>query len=136
MEDNILGMLGLMKKASAVAVGEDKTAEAVLSGKARLLLLPADAGEKKAERAERYTDGRSCEIVRLPFVEKELSSAFGTESCTMAAITDLGFADSFIKRLAERNHDAYGLIAETIHAKLLKINRRKAEKPGIKARKK
>lgn len=136
MFDNILGMLGLMKKASAVAVGEDKTAEAVLSGKARLLLLPADAGEKKTERAERYIDGRSCEIVRLPFYENELSAALGTGSCTMTAITDLGFADSFMRRLAERNQDVYGQVAEIIHAKLLKMNRRKTEKPGVKARKK
>lgn len=130
MTDKILGLIGLMRKASALVPGEDAAAEAVLAGKARLLLLPADSPAKKRERAERYTDGRSCRIVPLPYREAELSEAVGTGGCTMAAVTEMGFADALMKALEESDRDTYGLLAKEVHEKLDKLRQRKASKPG------
>lgn len=135
MTDKVLGILGLMRKAGAVVLGEDDSSAAVLAGKGRLLILPSDAGEKKKERASRYVDGRSCELVSLPYSEKELSEAVGVGGCTMAAVTDIGFADSLMKQLAASDPDRYGQSADAVHEKLLRITRRKTEKPGVKARK-
>ena len=134
--DRILSLLGLMRKAGALVPGEDASSEAVLAGKARLLLLPCDAGEKKRGRAERYTDGRSCLLVELPYSESELSEAVGTGGCTMAAVTEIGFADSLMKKLAESDPDEYGQLSAEISGKYAKITRRKTEKPGAKAWKK
>jgi len=128
--DRILGMLGLMRKASALVPGEDSTSETVLAGKARLLLLPADAPEKKRQRAARYTEGRSCLIVSLPCREAELSEAVGTGGCSMAAVTDLGFADALMKALKELDPETYGPSAQEVHDKLMKLRQRKASKPG------
>ncbi|MDO5444741.1 MAG: hypothetical protein Q4F31_03875 [Eubacteriales bacterium] len=136
MSDKILGILGLMRKAGAIALGEDDASAAVLAGKARLLVLPSDAGDKKRERALRYLDGRSCELIQLPYSGKELSEAVGIGNCSMAAVTDIGFADSLMKQLAITDPDRYGQSADTIHEKLSRISRRKTEKPGVKARKK
>lgn len=135
-DENILKLLGLMRKAGSLCLGEDDSSEAVLSGKARLLLLPSDTGEKKLLRAERVLDGRSCVPVNLPFSEMELSAAVGTGSCSMAAVTDIGFAASFMKRLAESYPDRYTKENEEIDARLARISRRKKEKPGVKVLKK
>ena len=41
MKGDIPSFIGLMRRASCLAIGEDDTLEAVSKGKARLLLLPA-----------------------------------------------------------------------------------------------
>ena len=130
MTDRVLGLLGLMRKASALSPGEDSASDAVLSGKAKLLLLPSDAGDKKKERAEWYTDGRSCLIVKLPYTESQLSESVGTGGCTMAAVTDMGFADSLMQILSEQDPELFSEQAEQIHAKFEKQKKRKIEKPG------
>ena len=43
MREKTLNLLGLMRKANAIAVGETNTGGAVRAGKAKLLLLAADA---------------------------------------------------------------------------------------------
>ena len=35
--------------------------------------------------------------LELPFSRKELSEALGVGDCTMAAVTDIGFAEAFVK---------------------------------------
>ena len=136
MNDRISGLLGLMRKASAICPGEDKASEAVFAGKARLLLLPSDAAPGKRERAERYTDGRSCMMVNLPCTQEELAAALGIGGCTMAAVTDLGFASALMKLLKAEDPKRYGAAAEETEKRLEKLRRRKSEKPGRKAGKK
>ena len=43
MDDKAMGLLGLMRRAGAIQIGEDNTGETVRAGRARLLLLAADA---------------------------------------------------------------------------------------------
>ena len=43
MREKTLKLLGLMRRANAIAIGEDNTGAAVQSGRTRLLLLAADA---------------------------------------------------------------------------------------------
>lgn len=136
MTDNTLGLLGLMRKASAIVPGEDDASEAVISGKARLLLIPKSVSDKKRERAERYLEGRSCELVELPFSEDELSKAVGTGGCSMAAVTDLGFAVSLCRQLAEADGEKYGGTYTRLLSRAEKQKRRKTEKPGARAVKK
>ena len=45
MREKTLNLLGLMRKANAIAVGETNTGGAVRAGKAKLLLLAADASD-------------------------------------------------------------------------------------------
>ena len=63
MEDKALGLLGLMRRAGAVHLGEDKALDAISTGKVRLLLLSADVSDRarrqeKAERRRRETAER------------------------------------------------------------------------------
>ena len=43
MREKALKLLGLMRRANAIQIGEDKTGAAVKAGKAKLLLLAADS---------------------------------------------------------------------------------------------
>ena len=129
MADKILGMLGIMRKANAIAPGEENAASAVQAGKARLLVIPNDVSEKKLDRAAKYLDGHSCAMVILPYNENEISEAVGLGGCSMAAITDIGFAVSFAKKLSE-NNSGYNQVYSELALKEEKIRERKMRKPG------
>ena len=100
MENKILGLLGLMRKASALAIGEDNAEDAVRSGRAKLILLPSDAPDKRIEKTERMLSGKKTLSAVLPYENTELADALGIGSCSILAVTDLGFAESLLKSLS------------------------------------
>ena len=130
MTDLITGFLGIMRRASALAPGEDQASDVVLHGKARLLLLASDIGEKQHERASRLLEGHSAECITLPFSREELGRAVGLGQCAMLAVTDLGFARALMEKLQERFPGRYDVEAEELERRYQKIERRKKEKPG------
>ena len=127
MKEKILKFLGLMRRANALQVGENNAGEAVRGGKAKLLLLASDASENAKKRAESFVGGRSCLLLELPFTKEELSSALGLGGCSMAAVTELGFANALIKRLQELDPERYADAAEEVARRFSKAERRKSE---------
>jgi len=87
MEDKALGLLGLMRRASAIELGEDNSAAAVKAGKAKLLLLSSDVSDSARRKAESFSFGRSVLLVPLHYTREELGAALGVKSCAMAALT-------------------------------------------------
>ena len=125
MREKTLNLLGLMRRANAIAVGEDNTAAAVQSGKTRLLLVASDASDNAKKRAQAFSRGHSFPLVELPFSKEELSAHLGTGGCSMAAVTDMGFADALMRLLAEQWPETYGQTAEKTAARLARMKRRK-----------
>lgn len=128
MRDKALKLLGLMRRAGAIELGADRAADVTRSGKCRLLLLASDAGENVRKKADNALNGHSAQRIELPFTRIELSEALGVGDCTMAAITDMGFAEAFIKLLVELDGETYAEAAGKIAAKRGKMLRRKTEK--------
>ena len=112
MREKILPLLGLMRRANAIAVGEVNTGCAAKAGKAKLLLLASDASENARRRAEGFAAGRDLPLSTLPFTKEEFASAVGLSGGSMAAVTDLGFANALLKALAEEEPERYGAEAE------------------------
>ena len=111
MREKVLSLLGLMRRANAIAVGEVNTGSAARAGKAKLLLLAADASENARHRAEGFAAGRNVPLLSLPVTKEELASALGLSGGSMAAITDLGFANTLLKALAQEEPERYGAAA-------------------------
>ena len=127
MREKTLNLLGLMRKANAIAVGETNTGGAVRAGKAKLLLLAADASDNARSRARGFTHGRDIVTVTLPFTKDEIAAHVGVSGCAMAAITDIGFANAFLKSLAAAVPDGYDESAAEIQRRFEKADRRKKE---------
>ena len=127
MREKTLNLLGLMRKANAIAVGETNTGGAVRAGKAKLLLLAADASDNARSRARGFTHGRDIVTVTLPFTKDEIAAHIGVSGCAMAAITDIGFANAFMKSLAAAVPDGYDESAAEIQRRFEKADRRKKE---------
>lgn len=128
MREKILNLLGLMRRANAIALGEDQSADALRAGKAKLLLLSADAADNARRKAENLSEGRNVQLVPLPFDRGELGKALGVGGCSVAAVTDLGFADAFMKLLAARWPEEYEAAALAVRQRSEKAARRKAQK--------
>ncbi len=127
MREKTLNLLGLMRKANAIAVGETNTGGAVRAGKAKLLLLASDASDNARSRARGFTHGRDVVTVTLPFTKDEIAAHVGVSGCAMAAITDIGFANAFMKSLAAAVPDGYDESAAEIQRRFEKADRRKKE---------
>lgn len=118
-----------MRKAGKIELGETSTGAAVRAGRARLVLLAADASENARKRAEGYLYGRRTLLVSLPYDKEELSELLGKSGCSMAACTDFGLSSAFLKALAENAPDKYGQLAEEMEHRADKAARRKAAGP-------
>lgn len=127
MREKTLNLLGLMRKANAIAVGETNTGGAVRAGKAKLLLLASDASDNARSRARGFTHGRDVVTVTLPFTKDEIAAHIGVSSCAMAAITDIGFANAFMKSLAAAVPEGYDESTAEIQRRFEKADRRKKE---------
>ena len=92
------GALGLCRKAGALLWGSDRVAEAVLSGKARLVLLTADA----SPRTQRRITGL-CAEANLPCRTLPLSAgtlaALTPRPAAVFAVTDANLARLCTKQL-------------------------------------
>ena len=128
MMEKVLSLLGLMKKAGAIACGEDNSIEAVREGKGKLLVLASDASDTARRRADSLCSGRKLIKLELRCTKAELAWALGMSSCSMAAICDLGFAAALVKELGRTEPGRYDEISALLQQRYDKARRRKAEK--------
>lgn len=108
MREKALNLLGLMRKAGKIELGEMNVGAAVKERRAKLILLTPDAGANARDRAERFARSHEIPFVELPFMKEELSKGVGKANTVMAAVTDSGFAKAFITDLGE----GYGDVLE------------------------
>jgi ribosomal protein L7Ae-like RNA K-turn-binding protein len=90
MNDKLLSMLGMCRRAGKLVIGFDKTAECVKAHKAHLILVASDTAPR-TEKEARFVAKESVAVIRLTVSKDELSHAIGT-SAGVVAITDAGFA--------------------------------------------
>ena len=91
MTPKFAGMLGLAMRAGRIACGEEKSADAVRSGKALLLILATDAGPNTEKRFLNMTQFYQVPVLR-PGDRGSLGSAIGKKGAVVLAVTDSGFA--------------------------------------------
>ncbi len=125
--DEQLGFLGLARRAGKLCAGEDAVQAALQTGRVRLLVLAADAGEKTVRWTEHRSQGR-LPIACLTAGREELGRALGWKSCAVAAFTDLGMAAAYAAKLAaaDARHSA---VLEALEEKQRAIAARKLAKP-------
>ena len=96
-----LKLLGLMRRANALSIGQDKAIPSVRNGKAKLLLIPSDATDRTVKNAESAVKDSSVQLIQVPYTSSEMARAIGIDNCMMLAINDEGFAKSFRKSLTK-----------------------------------
>ncbi len=125
MKEKALNLLGLMRKANALRIGEEDTGSAVREHAAKLVLLASDASDNAKKRASGYMYGSKAPLIRLPFTKEEISEHVGKSGCSMAAVCDIGFADALMKLLCGISPTEYGEAAQTIQRRAQESKKRR-----------
>ena len=101
MTEHILSTLGLALRAGSVAVGEEPVGAAARAKKARVIFTAQDAAASSVRRANSFARAGSCLCLTVPADKDALGRALGRTSCAMCAVTDIGFAQSLVQKLAD-----------------------------------
>lgn len=127
MNNNLLSLLGLCKRAGMMEVGEEPVEAAARARDARVLLLARDAADNTARRVRHFSEEGACLWLRVPFTKEELGRAVGRTSCAVLAVTDIGFAANIVRRLAAEDPVRYDEAAARLELKARRAAERKAE---------
>lgn len=127
MTEHILSMLGLALKAGRVEVGEEPVGAAARAKKARVIFVAQDAAPSSVRRAQSFARTGSTLCVTLPAGKDTLGRSLGRSSVAMCAVTDIGFAESLVKKLAALDSETYQDAADTLAIKARRARERKEE---------
>ena len=127
MTEHLLSTLGLALKAGAVAVGEEPVGAAAQSKKARVIFTARDAAASSVRRAYSFGRAGSCLCLPFPADKDALGRALGRTSVAMCAVTDIGFAQSLVKKLAAAEPEVYQAAAQALDVKAQRARERKEE---------
>lgn len=125
--EHILSMIGLAKKAGQVEIGEEPVGSAARARHARVILVARDAAPSTVRRAMSFGQAGACLCLEVPFDKDQLGWALGRTSCAMVAVTDIGFAEAIVKKLALADPLRYGPAAERLALKAQRAMERREE---------
>ena len=77
MREKALNLLGLMRRANALSIGEEDTGSAVREHAAKLVLLASDASPNAKKRAAGYMYGSKAPLITAPFTKERLLDGGG-----------------------------------------------------------
>ena len=100
MDDKLLSLLGMCRKANKLSCGHDGAVGAVRSGKAKLCLLSNDSSDRLRKEAEReigFTKER-IPVAVTHYSMAEIGNATGLKSAVVT-VNDEGFAKAMLSLL-------------------------------------
>lgn len=93
-----LALLGLARRAGALAYGTGSTRRALKEGRARLILFAQDASDTQREKVMKLLRHGTTPRATLG-TREALGSAVGSAPVSAVAVTDRGFAKELLARL-------------------------------------
>ncbi len=90
MNDKLLSLLGMCRRAGKMEIGFAKTVDAIESGKACLVIIATDTAAR-TEKEVRFKGKERIPVARISHSAETLSHAIGVQAGTIA-LTDEGFA--------------------------------------------
>src|SRR5262245_5575286 len=97
---DVLKLLGLARRAGAVAAGTQRARQALESNAARLVLIASDASPVQVKKIEGII--RRAAVPRVVLGDRvTLGAAVGQPPLSAVAVTDARLADEMLRRLAE-----------------------------------
>ena len=94
MNNKLLSLLGMCRKAGQLTVGYEKTAELIKKHKVFLVLVAADTAPR-TEKELRFHANSHLPVIRIKENKEELTNAIGT-AAGVVGITNEGFANQAI----------------------------------------
>ncbi len=132
MNEQVLGFLGIMRRAGALAVGAEDAFDMARENKARILMTASDsaANTVSAMKNAAAQKEEGIPLVKLECTKRELGAALGVKECAALAVLDTGFALALCQKL-----ELTALIPQ-LEERLTREKKRKAKKEARKEAKK
>ena len=92
MNNQMLSLLGIARRAGRLALGSDAAAEAMRKGPAKLLLLAGDLSTRSAEKMLALAQDAGVAAEQLAVTMEDISMALGKRT-GVVAVNDAGFAE-------------------------------------------
>ena len=125
--EDVLSLLGLIRKAGRLEMGEEPTGAACRARKAAVVLLAEDAAPNTCRRAAHFGELGKCLWLPLPCSKAELGRSLGRSSCAMLAVTDAGFAAALVKKLRALDPERYAAAGQALDEKAARVLQRQRE---------
>ncbi len=126
MEQNkTLGLLSISRKGGNLVYGEETVGSVTRAGRARLVILAADASPHTVRRAKSFVAGTAQPLVTLEVDKDSLGDALGVSSCAIAAVTDVRLAQAIVKTLPQQ--ERYEALNEDLSERVRRVEQRRAE---------
>ncbi len=125
--EHILSLIGLAKRAGRLEIGEEPVGSAARGKKARVILVASDAAIGSVRRAKAFSEIGACLMLHIDATKDELGGALGRSSCAMIAVTDIGFADAIVKKLAALDPRQYEAASQKLELKAQRALQRRRE---------
>ncbi len=92
MNDRILSLLGLCRRAGKLVIGADPVIQSIHSGEAFVVLTASDFSQNSKKYVLKAVSDLNIQIITLNRTKDELSRSVG-RMCGILSITDKGFSD-------------------------------------------
>ena len=92
-----LGMLGLARKAGALALGTEAAIEALRNGKAKIVVIAADTSKTTLKQIENKCSFYKVEYDKQEFTREQLGNFLGKNGLSAVAILDENFYNGYKK---------------------------------------
>lgn len=104
MENKLLQLLGIARRANRLSLGHDAALEAVLAKKARLCLIACDASQRLEKEFTRAARDYELKVIRLPSTIEQFHRALGFKAGVVTVNED-GFAKAVHKLYQETQEE-------------------------------
>lgn len=91
MNDRLLSLLGLCRRAKKLVIGAEITVESVKNGRSKLVLYAVDFSKNSLKRVLEETQKHGVEVLEINRSKDQLSHALG-RLCGVLSVEDKGFA--------------------------------------------
>lgn len=125
MQNKALGLLGISHKGGNVEIGEEPVGSAAAAGKARLIILAADAADHTLRKARSFASRHDTPLIQVDGTKDELGAMFGRTTVAMLTITDIFLAERFLTLLQD---DRYAPELQAVREKAQTMKMRKRDK--------
>ncbi len=90
MNDRLLSLLGICRKAGKMAIGFDPAVDCIETDKTKLVLAASDISANTAKKLKAVAETKGVDFIYIKRTKEELSFGLG-KTCALVAITDSGF---------------------------------------------
>lgn len=98
MNDKVLSLLGLIRRANKLSFGYDTVLKSVKENKAELIIFTDDISRHSESDVAKAAEGERIRSIRTKYSKDDIETAIGKYSAVLS-INDKGFAEKMISLL-------------------------------------